>query len=39
MDIENRPKVLVVDDEIIANSLVQILNLRGFRALAAYSGE
>jgi DNA-binding NtrC family response regulator len=32
--------VLVVDDEqIIANTLVQILNLSGFDANAAYSGD
>jgi CheY-like chemotaxis protein len=34
------PRVLVVDDEqIIANTLTQILNLSGYSATAAYSGE
>ncbi len=33
-------RILVVDDEpIIADSLVRILNLKGFQAVAAYSGE
>ena len=33
-------RILVVDDEpIIADSLVRILNLKGFEAVAAYSGE
>lgn len=37
---KNRPKVLVADDEqIIANTLVSILNKAGFEARAVYSGE
>lgn len=37
---EEKPRVLVVDDEqIIANTLTQILNQSGFSATAAYSGE
>ena len=40
MDIESKPQVLVVDDDqIIADSLAQILNIRGFQAVAAYGGE
>lgn len=36
----DKPRVLVVDDEqIIANTLAQILNQSGFTATAAYSGE
>jgi CheY-like chemotaxis protein len=36
----NRPKVLVADDEqIIADTLVSILNRAGFEARAVYSGE
>ncbi len=35
-----KPRVLVVDDEqLIANTLVLILNRSGFEAVAAYSGE
>jgi CheY-like chemotaxis protein len=35
-----KPRVLVVDDEqIIANTLAQILNQSGFAATVAYSGE
>ncbi len=38
--LEQKPRVLVVDDEqIIANTLTQILNQSGFAATAAYSGE
>jgi CheY-like chemotaxis protein len=36
----NRPKVLVADDEqVIADTLVSILNRAGFEARAVYSGE
>ena len=36
----DKPRVLVVDDEqVIANTLTQILNQRGLNAKAAYSGE
>ena len=35
-----KPRVLVVDDEqVIANTLAQILNQSGFAATVAYSGE
>jgi CheY-like chemotaxis protein len=35
-----KPRVLVVDDEqVIANTLAQILNQSGFSATTAYSGE
>jgi DNA-binding response OmpR family regulator len=38
--LQNGQRILVVDDEpIIADSLVRILNLKGFQAVAAYSGE
>src|SRR5579875_2782848 len=34
------PLILVVDDHrMIADSLVEILNMSGFRALVAYDGE
>jgi CheY-like chemotaxis protein len=36
----HRPSILVVDDEhLIADTLAQILNLRGYDAVPAYSGE
>ncbi len=37
---EQQTRILVVDDEqLIADTLVRILNLSGFEATAAYSGE
>jgi CheY-like chemotaxis protein len=37
---EQKTRILVVDDEqLIADTLVRILNLSGFEATAAYSGE
>ena len=40
MGSESMPQVLVVDDaKIVADTLAQILNLNGFQAVAAYSGE
>lgn len=36
----NRPTVLVVDDmHMVADTTVEILNRKGFRAIAAYSGH
>ena len=36
----HRPSILVVDDErVIADTLAQILTLRGYDAVPAYSGE
>jgi CheY-like chemotaxis protein len=38
--LESGPRILVVDDEqLIADTLVRILNLSGFVATAAYSGS
>ncbi len=38
--IDDRPMVLVVDDEpVIADTLVEILNMSGYAAIAAYDGE
>ena len=40
MGFETKLRVLVVDDaRTIADTLAQILNLNGFQAVAAYSGE
>ena len=40
MGVESEPQVLVVDDaRTVADTLAQILNLNGFRAVTAYSGE
>jgi CheY-like chemotaxis protein len=40
MGSESKPQVLVVDDaKVVADTLAQILNLHGFQAVAAYSGE
>ena len=40
MGVESKPRVLVVDDaRTVADTLAQILNLTGFQAVAAYSGE
>ena len=37
---ERKPKVLVIDDDaIVADTLAMILNISGFEAIAAYSGE
>jgi CheY-like chemotaxis protein len=39
-DTNNKPKVLVADDErVIADTLAMILNQSGFQARAVYSGE
>lgn len=40
MDIQDRPQVLVVDDEhTVADSLGMILDISGFQATVCYSGE
>ena len=40
MESATKPQVLVVDDRpVIADSLASILNISGFLAVAAYSGE
>jgi CheY-like chemotaxis protein len=40
MNMESKPRVLVIDDDkLIADSLASVLNMSGFHATAAYSGE
>ena len=40
METENRPEVLVIDDDpTVADTLAMVLNISGFKATTAYSGE
>ncbi len=40
METENRPEVLVIDDDpTVADTLAMVLNISGFRATTAYTGE